>query len=486
MSKEQYYSGLLYGKYKSRPAIQTINRFLNSDLYFLVLAGLCAVAFGYSLELPVYTVYAVVIFWIVLLGQRLSRILPVIPFFYIAPSVIHNPAQHEESIFLDPGCLIYMGVLGVLLAALLGAVVIRAAKNGPRRKCSLWLGYLLLGAAYVCSGLGSDGASAWNAGFGLVEFLSISILYFAGVFLIDASGADRDLFAKIGCSVGLTLIIEMVAIYIFSSIFAQGYLNRSNLYTGWGMYNNVGNLLCACIPCAFYAMYRSEKRRSLWFLYACLLALAVVSTTSRSSILTGAGIFLLSLTVTLIKLSRPRLTGWVVLAMAVMLGLAAGGCIFLWGRYDAIRLTVEKVLKTDIFNDSGRFEAWADGIRQFLENPSFGKGFYACTAYLYGDGVAGLLPARWHNLYIQLLASCGAVGGVAYLIHRFQTLRLFWRLRTAEGWFIGLGLLAILIGSFTDNHFFNIGPGLFYGLFLAAADAQLSGRKSASGPAADN
>ena len=86
------------------------------------------------------------------------------------------------------------------------------------------------------------------------------------------------------------------------------------------------------------------------------------------------------------------------------------------------------------------------------------------------EKIKAVLPARWHNTVIQLLASCGLVGLMCYSFHRLQTLRLFWKKRKTDILFIGISLLSLLIMSLLDCHFFNIGPTLFYSIALAFAE----------------
>ena len=71
---------------------------------------------------------------------------------------------------------------------------------------------------------------------------------------------------------------------------------------------------------------------------------------------------------------------------------------------------------------------------------------------------------------MQLLASCGIFGLITYGIHRVQTVFMFLRKLTREKIFIGLSVLALLGMSLLDNHFFNLGPTLFYSLALAFAE----------------
>ncbi len=465
--------GILFHRFCNNKIIEQLNNIIYSDLFYLLVAVLCAIAYTYSQELIVYTVYIAIIAFIVLFGEQIARFLIVLPFFYIAPSVIHNPAVFDDSIFRNIGCLIYMGGLGIVGIAFIVIGAVRCAAQ-EKRKPFLQYSYLALGCAYICSGLFTDGVSEKNLIFALIEILSISALYFIGVHILDSKNYDISTFAKIGCAMGLTLLVEIFDIYMFSGIFERGYLNRGSIFTGWGIHNNLGNMLCFCIPCAFYMMYRSNKRKSAWFIYACLLMIAVVLTTSRGSMLTGGVLFLLCLAFVLLKFKRHKIVKVISFTICGVITIGICAFILLWMRYDFIKLTVEKILNIGILNDSNRFKAWKEGLNQFFHYPIFGKGFYECSAYLFRDGVAGLLPARWHNTIIQLIASCGIVGFIAYAFHRIQTIRLFWKSRTVENYFIALSILAILIGSLTDNHFFNIGPGIIYGMFLAFAEKNLN------------
>ena len=114
------------------------------------------------------------------------------------------------------------------------------------------------------------------------------------------------------------------------------------------------------------------------------------------------------------------------------------------------------------------------GIETFLKNPIFGEGFYPSTNLIYEwsrlEQFRAILPARWHNTFIQLLASCGAVGFCAYFYHRIDTVQLFFRKRNTEVLFIGLSLGAMLCMSMLDCHFFNIGPTMIYSIGLAFAE----------------
>ena len=64
------------------------------------------------------------------------------------------------------------------------------------------------------------------------------------------------------------------------------------------------------------------------------------------------------------------------------------------------------------------------------------------------------------------MASGGIVALLAYAFHRFQTVRLLWKRRTRENIFLAFIVLALILTSTVDCHFFNFGPGLLYSVIL--------------------
>ena len=119
------------------------------------------------------------------------------------------------------------------------------------------------------------------------------------------------------------------------------------------------------------------------------------------------------------------------------------------------------------FDSNGRDGIWESGLKQFAGHPLFGVGFYECEAFRWGQLPSdSFLPPRYHNTYLQLMASGGVVALLAYAFHRFQTVRLLWRRRTRENIFLAFIVLALILTSTVDCHFFNFGPGLLYSVIL--------------------
>ena len=55
-----------------------------------------------------------------------------------------------------------------------------------------------------------------------------------------------------------------------------------------------------------------------------------------------------------------------------------------------------------------------------------------------------------------------------------QTVKLFVKNLSADKWFIGLSIAAMLLTSLVDCHFFNVGPVLLYSAMLAVVEFRLN------------
>ena len=79
-------------------------------------------------------------------------------------------------------------------------------------------------------------------------------------------------------------------------------------------------------------------------------------------------------------------------------------------------------------------------------------------------------PEFFHNTVIQMLASCGILGFLAYAFHRYQTVKLFVSHRTPISFFLGMSVLTLLLTSLLDIHLFNIFPAMFYSVILCVLE----------------
>lgn len=478
--------------------VRAINKFCASP-YFLAVLGFCTLlSHAFALELFFYGLVILFVFYVSLFDEDFLSLLPLFVFCYISPSAENNPGKSGSSIFYGAS-----GIAILILAALaVSALIFRIAtdknmgfKKLFTQKRYLTIGFLVLGAAYLLSGIGSAHylEIVWNnLVFSLLQFLALCLLYFFFSATIQWEKVNKRFFAWFAVIVSLTVIGELVHVYLTQNVIVDNVVNgevvgktllRAHIYTGWGMYNNMGVMIALGIPFAWYLAV--SHRHGYWFvLLAAFFVVATMFTGSRSSMLGAALAFILSLIYANYKSER-RVVFLVVTLSIVGICLAA---FFIFERmFTQLFQSIPGLISSDrlseinsfedfllLFNDSNRFTTYEEGLKVFAKYPIFGESFYPSdfTPWDFSDlpQFSSFFPPRWHNTVIQLLTSCGVVGLIAYGVHRIQTILLFYKNRTVEKAFIAISLICLLSMSLLDCHLFNIGPAFFYSAALLFAE----------------
>lgn len=461
---------------REHPTINRINRFLASPTYIILLMLLTVVANCFSLELPVYTVFAAIAVFTCLAG---SDVLPLMPLFicsYLVPSAANNPGRNEASAFSGVGG-IYLACLAVVIAL---AMIFRTVANKDRfftAKPKLHRGMLVLLAGYLLSGIGSTAypaAIGRNLLFALLQGGAILIPYWLFSCGVDWKNVRKDYFAWIGFCTGGVLMCQVLWIYLTGNVVIDGVIQRRHIFTGWGMYNNMGLMLAMMIP---YAFCLATKYRRGWIgtVAGSAYLICVVLTCSRSSILGAVLIYVACIFLMLYHARNRRHNTIALISVSVAILLA----LLLF--HDQLLRLFSDLLRRGL-DPSHRDEIFYEGWKLFWEKPIFGNSFYSPGyqpwAWSTVESFNSFFPPRWHNTIVQLLASCGMVGLGAYILHRIQTIRMFLGRKTKENTFIACSLLVLLGCGMFDCHFFNIGPVLFYSMALAFAENRPESTKS--------
>ena len=467
---------------RERPLVKAINTFMATPKGVMLIALLTVLAHIFSLEIVLYILTLLYCIYVSICGDDFLTLAPLCVFCYIAPSRENNPGRNNESLFSGAtGVFLLIGVAIFLICFLLRIGFDRNMgfkKLLTHKRALLW-GMLALGLAYLLSGLFSEHYHAiWikNIGFGLLEFVTVFALYFLLTALVDWTKVRKDYFAWIAFLAGCVIALEVFNLYFFhfDNLFqdlAEGdRWNRWQIYLGWGMHNNIGAMLAVTSPFACYLA--SRHKHGYAFIFPAIgIMVALFMTLSRTSILVGLVIFVVSFVIMLFKAFRRRIlliTGG---------GLLVAGTVLLIVFWSDLVSVVRDIFDNGFLDTSGRGSLYTAGLKVFVKNPIFGEGFYPSdmstfnTAYwLIGSEMTSFLPPRWHDTVVQLLASCGLLGLLAYGFHRVQTVLMILRGITLEKIFIGLALVAFLGMSLLDNHFFNLGPTLLYSMALAFAE----------------
>lgn len=439
--------------------------FLASPYYIVALMALSVAAHLFSLEIPVYTVYAIVAVYTAVLGKDLLPLTPLLLFFYISPSVENNPGRNAQSVFYG-GSGVYIAALGALMALALVYRVIRQRHRFLKTKRALLWGLLLLSASYLLSGLGSenDEASvARNLLFAAMQAACLLLPYWLLSGGVDWETARRDYLPWVGFAGGAAVLIQVLFCYATANVVVDGIILRERIYTGWGMYNNMGFLLAMAIPFAFYL---ATKYRRGWIgtVVGSVFLVGVLLTCSRTSLLVGTGMYCLCV-FWMLRYARNRRHNTV----ALLIVIVAGALALLLFRFPLLRL-FSRFLGMGM-DPSSRDVFFREGWKLFLQAPVFGNSFYSPGYVPWDfsavDALSAVIPPRWHSTPLQLLVSCGIFGVCAYGFHRYQTLRLLISGRSRERTFLACAIGVLLLCSLFDCHFFNLGPGLMYSAALA-------------------
>ena len=105
----------------------------------------------------------------------------------------------------------------------------------------------------------------------------------------------------------------------------------------------------------------------------------------------------------------------------------------------------------------------------FLKSPLFGEGYYSFQGYIWNltSHTPTFLPARIHNTHFQIIASCGLLGILSYIYHRYQTIKILRNCQKDPATIvIKTTLVIFLLMSILDCHFHNLGPGFIYSAIL--------------------
>lgn len=461
---------------KKSAALRVLRDFFRSPVFFIIVVGLMVLSEWFSLELPVFYCYLAFVVVILLFLEDALPTASIACCGYMTISAPNSPARFpQETAFADPGFQIQFGFILLVILLMLVARIILLGIDPPRGrgKPRLLLGFALLGLAYMLGGVFTQHYSARTAQFGMLQILSLALFYLFYFFTVDPRDIPKWYFPALFTCIGFGILIEIAGMYTLPNVYVDGKVDRDALFTGWGVYNNVACVMAMCIPAPFY--FAATHRRGWVFIpVATGFLIGLLFTQSRGGIIFGTITFLVCLVYVLLA-SKGRARQRNCLAAIALAVLFLILLIALRDRLDELFASIlEKQL-----DPNGRSKIFKDCWETFLRFPYTGVGFYDTPGFALPTA-GGFMPPRAHNTYLQLLATGGLMLAGAYFFHRAQTLVLLFQRPSHEKAFVALCILALLSTSLLDCHFFNIGPGILYGILLfyaEAMDAQPSGRR---------
>lgn len=455
-----------FTKIRKIPIINAINIFIQSEYMLIFLALFTVLSNFFGIE-PVFYAFAILLgVYLCVFGKDMLVLGPLVIFLYISPSRGNNVFQNSNAIFFPENGLLFL-IAGMALFVVLFFVRIGFEVGFHSFFCAnrkLLSGILMLGVVFFLGGAGYEGYDDRNLIYDGLLLASFLVLYFILTGAVQWKDVPKDYFAKAGLCIGFSVAAELLFVYLTAGVVNKGIIDRVRIYTGWGMYNNMGAILATCMPCAFYL---ASVRKNGWIFNVLgqILFGCIFFTNSRGSILVGIFIYFLCI-LPIFRKGNERQN--ILNAIVYIICFVAMGFVFFCWRENIVSL-FSRILKTKIEGD-GRIALYKDALGHFKEYFLFGRGFFACPQKYYNPGGVTFLPFFWHNTFLQMIAACGLAGLIAYLFHRYQTIKMFIVRPNHEKVYLAFCVAAILFTSLIDCHLFNIGIGFLYSLLLAFAE----------------
>lgn len=458
---------------RERRAVIGVRNFFRSG-WFAALAALlmaCSELFG----LEIFVIYAYLVFGllIVLFADDMLGIVPMVCCGYMIFSAENNPGKFPDSLFGQPqGQLALFYAVAVIAVMLIGRLVSMLLEREKRGVPKLTVGFLLLGASYLLGGAFSPYYDGRTVLMGFVQIAALCGFYFYLYYTVRWDRVPKGYLPMVISIIGVGMLAEIVGMYFGEGVIREdGSINRVALYTGWGIYNNVGCVMAMCMPAPVYFAVKN-KNGWAYSILCTVFYLGVMVTQSRGAMLFGSVVYLGCVVVTLVG-SKKKERLWNAVVFAVLLvAVLISAVVF----RDKVKDLFASIIDQG-WNDAARFATWKACWQRFLEYPGFGVGFYKTpgtlmtedgmfTEFVDGTPEGTFLALRAHNTFFQLISTGGTFAIVAYLVHRVQTLILCFRRPNAEKIVAALCVASLLLTSMVDCHVFNMGPGLMYSAWL--------------------
>lgn len=423
-------------------------------VYPFVGATMCTAAHVFAAHdvLFIYITLIMGLLLTLLLRELYPMLVPSL-FFFFSANRAHSPGPPTFSDHYHQPHIAILTLSYIVICVTTFAVFALLTRHRKKPKISKnYLSMVPFFLALIVGGVGNEKASLADIGYTAVLALSFTILYVA--FRPHMNGRrDCRFIMRLFVALGLA-ILGMIAFTHYEYYVTNGAMVDETVFSvGWGVTTSVGLTLTMLIPPAFYLA--ATRPRNVYYIgFATLFLMGTPFAFSRGGMLFGAVVYLLSLFLYLYVRGFKRAIRVLILVCAV--GVACVGTA-------AMLSASLRALLVSAFNDNGRFGLFSLALTKFIENPLFGAGFYDSYS---NEWVFDILPHFYHNTYLQVLASAGIFGIVAYFYHRAVTVKTLVKKRTPEAFFGMLGIFAIMLASFLDVLFFIFYPGLLYSLYL--------------------
>ena len=441
-----------------------MDKYCNSVWYIITIGAICVLC--HSLNIPVT-------------GAAFMTILVVIPLifcknsFTLVPfalmcSFVLSEETNPPSDYYTPWKLVLLCVLlAVALAALLFNLIFYGKWRLLFRRTYLTVSLCIVVAFLITAGWFSPFFRLSGFGTGI----AIAATMFAPYSMIVNCGEYEG--KKTVKYFTWTLIVAAAAIVLcMLKHFAVNDFDFSNakniLKLGFVGPNTGAALITLSIPMTFYLIYE-YKHGYLFFLLVAFELGAIFLSQSRASLVIALPGTLIVAIALCFKKKSGRLGYYITFGIFVLAFIV----IAIVFRHKITELF--KALFVDGFTGNGRTMLWKLGFEHWLDNPIFGSGFWILRII----NPVQFWYYSFHCTPLTYLYCGGLVAFVAYVYHRYKTVRLVFSAKlTPERVFIALTVLAMLCNAMIDIAMTSPAYIIYYSIMLAIIECDVNKIKS--------
>ncbi len=375
-------------------------------------------------------------FCCVVTGDVLAMLIPAM-FTYMLAIRCYNS--------LDAFLSVWYLFVPIILMLLFNLVVYRTR---PTTKGSLFKPMLFVSVAVLLGGVGFISAKEYFSGTSIYHMLGNSL----GMLLVYCF-----LYAKININSDYSLIAKLTKIMVFIGLFASFMvmmhyaLNINSAIDIGGIFfvrwrNNISTMLMIAMPFAFFYGSKRSYAVILGFIYYA----AILLSGSRGGMVFGS-IEIVMCIVMFVLYDRRRRFAYAIICGLILFGIL----IFLPQISTFLNNTLERlfaVLNDFLVGGEGaetRVGLYTQGVKDFLDQPILGTGIgYMGNNEIFHNKAGSL--CWYHCEPIQIAASFGIVGIVAFVYQFIKRITLIWRKATLFSMTIFLSYISLEMMSLVN------------------------------------
>lgn len=441
-----------------------IDKYCNSIWYIIAIGVICVIS--HSFNIPVVgAAFLTLLLVFALVFCKNSFTL--IPFLLMCTFVMSEQTSPQSGFYNTPVRITFLCLMLIeIIVALIINFVYYQKWRFLFKRAYLTVSFLILTVALVFSGVGSKYFNF--TGTGMAFSIAICMLLPYAIVLSFAEYEGRksvEYFALAVIIAASAIMIMFFKQYIVCNLspFDSGAV-KANLKLGFVGPNTGAAIIALSIPLTFYFVYLSEHGYALMPLIV-VEALFVFLSQSRASMVVAFPCTAILAIILCFKKKNGRLGYLISVAIIAVVAI-----IMLIVFREKI-VSIVKNLFVGNTTGSGRTDLWKDGFSEWKSSFVFG----ISINYLQQTG-------RWYYSFhctpLTYLYCAGIVGLLAYVYHRYKTIRLvFSEKLTVERIFIAVTLLVMLLNALLDIAMTSPNHLLYYSIMLALIECDVNETK---------